>query len=84
MMLWTSKGDSLLPCFFLKVSIVCSNSSTNGSAPDALPPNVAKRAPAGLTLDTSQVGMLPWLYSSSMSSLYAFAQPSLLSSTTIL
>ena len=63
--------------------MVGSNSSTSGSARDALAPKVSKRAPAGLTLDTSHVGILP-AYSSDINSLYAVAQPSLLSSTIIL
>jgi hypothetical protein len=58
------------------------NKSTSGSGPEALPPKVLSRAPAGLTLVTSYLGMIPE-YKRLMSSLNALAQPSLLSSTTI-
>ena len=35
------------------------NRSTKGAGPDALPPNTPSLAPAGRTLDTSQLGTLP-------------------------
>ena len=80
--LWHSYDDSLRPFATLKVSIVKLNKSTSGAGPLARPPNVFRRAPAGRTLLTSQVGISP-AYNIEISRRYAFAQPSLLSRTTI-
>ena len=58
------------------------NRSTKGAGPDARPPKVLSLAPAGRTLDTSHLGISP-AYSILIRRRYAFAQPSLLSCTTI-
>ena len=56
---WHSNECSLRPLAFLNVATVNSNRSTNGCGPEALPPNVLSRAPAGLTLLTSHFGISP-------------------------
>ena len=75
-------GNNFLPVAPLNFSIVNLNKLTRGSAPDALPPITFSLAPAGLTLDTSHVGIIPE-YNKATNSLYAFAHPVLLSSTVI-
>ena len=58
------------------------NRASRGSGPDARPPKVFSGAPAGRILDISQHGICP-IYNMPTNSLKAFAQPNLLSATTI-
>ena len=51
--------DSLRVCAVLNVPTTNINKSINGAGPDALPPNVFSLAPAGLTNDTSHLGISP-------------------------
>ena len=66
----------------MNFAIVKSNRLTSGCGPDDLPPIVLRRAPAGRNFDTSIAGICP-AHNIANSSLYAFAQPALESSTTI-
>ncbi len=59
MMSWHSSGDSFLPADNLKVDTVNSKRLRNGSGPEDRPPNVLRRAPAGRSLEVSQVGTCP-------------------------
>ena len=73
---------NLRPCALRNTPTVKLNKSMSGSGPEALPPNVLSRAPAGRTLRISHFGTLP-AYSIAISSRYALAHPILLSATTI-
>ncbi len=73
---------SFLPLACLNLKIVNSNNSFNGSGPLALPPKVFNLAPAGRIFLRSYFGTSPE-YNNAISCLRAFAQPSLLSDTTI-
>ena len=72
--------DSLRPAAFLRTLTVKFIRLSSGSGPLARPPKVFSGAPAGRTLLRSHFGICP-IQSKPRSSLYAFAQPSLLSET---
>ena len=79
---WHSSVCKRRPFAFLNMLTAKLNKSTNGSGPDARPPNVFKRAPAGRTLDTSHFGISP-AYRCANNKRKDLAQPSLLSCTAI-
>ena len=56
-MSFASTDLSLSPAAFRKVFIVNLNNSSRGSGPEALPPNVLRGVPAGLTFDKSHLGI---------------------------
>ena len=58
-MSWHSIGLRFLPVAFLNLAIVKSKRFTSGCGPEDLPPIVFKRAPEGLTFETSIAGMCP-------------------------
>ena len=77
---WHSIDESLRPCASLKVLTAKLNRSIRGAGPDALPPKVFNRAPAGRTFSTFHLGISP-AQRSARTCLKALDQPSLLSLT---
>jgi hypothetical protein len=78
---WHSMGVSWRPAARWNVATVKWNRSLSGSGPDARPPMVTSRAPAGRSLDRSHFGVCP-AYSAATSARSPSAHPRLLSSTT--